>query len=107
MNGKRLCSTSHPATVRGERARRLFQERGDGVLWHHSSVNLVKSRDHRTGRGVISPAKAEDQNWVSIADSAPQPWRREKATSEKIIKGPVFLQVSTLAGRLLCAVRSD
>jgi hypothetical protein len=41
MNGKRLCSIGHPATVRGERACRTFKERTMGVLWRHSSVNLV------------------------------------------------------------------
>jgi hypothetical protein len=42
MNGKRLCSMDHPAVVRGERASRTFRERTMGVLWRHSSVNLVK-----------------------------------------------------------------
>jgi hypothetical protein len=44
MNGKRLCSMDHPAAVRGERARRFFAERTMGVLWRHSSVNLVVPR---------------------------------------------------------------
>jgi hypothetical protein len=35
-----LCSTRHPATVRGER--RFIEERTKGVLWRHSSVNLVE-----------------------------------------------------------------
>jgi hypothetical protein len=42
MNGKRLCSMDHPAVVRGERSSRTFRERTMGVLWRHSSVNLVK-----------------------------------------------------------------
>jgi hypothetical protein len=42
MNGKRLCSMDHPATVRGERTRRFLAERTMGVLWNHSSVNLVE-----------------------------------------------------------------
>jgi hypothetical protein len=41
MNGKRFCSMGHPAVVRGERACRTFGERTMGVLWRHSSVNLV------------------------------------------------------------------
>jgi hypothetical protein len=41
MNGKRFCSMDHPAVVRGERAGRTFGERTMGVLWRHSSVNLV------------------------------------------------------------------
>jgi len=49
MNGKRLCSMGHPAFC-GERARRAWKERTMGVLWHHSSVNLVKPRQsHKPG----------------------------------------------------------
>jgi hypothetical protein len=44
MNGKRLCSINHPARIRGERARRFLSERTMGVLWRHSSVNLVEPR---------------------------------------------------------------
>jgi hypothetical protein len=44
MNGKRLCSMDHPATVHGERACRTEKERTLGVLWLHSSFNLVMSR---------------------------------------------------------------
>jgi len=32
MNGKRLCSMIHPASVRGERACRFLAERAVGVL---------------------------------------------------------------------------
>jgi hypothetical protein len=42
MNGKRLCSMGHSVPQRGERARRTFMERTMGVLWLHSSVNLVE-----------------------------------------------------------------
>jgi hypothetical protein len=42
MTGKRVCFMSHPATVRGER--RFIKERMKGVLWHHSSFNLVEPR---------------------------------------------------------------
>jgi len=41
MNGRRFCSMCHPAVVRGERACRTFGERTMGVLWRHSSVDLV------------------------------------------------------------------
>jgi len=51
MNEKRLCSMDHPTTVCGERARRFFAERTMGVLWRHSSVNLVEPRS-------IAPAAA-------------------------------------------------
>jgi len=44
MNGKRLCSMNHPAAWHGERALRFFAERTLGVLWRHSSVNLVRPR---------------------------------------------------------------
>jgi len=42
MSGKRLCSMIHPATLREERASRFMSERAMGVLWCHSSVNLVE-----------------------------------------------------------------
>jgi hypothetical protein len=42
MTGKRVCSVRHPATVRGER--RIIKERMKGVLWRHSSFNLVEPR---------------------------------------------------------------
>jgi hypothetical protein len=44
MSGKRLCSVGHPAQFRGERAGRFLNKRTMGVLWRHSSVNLVKPR---------------------------------------------------------------
>jgi hypothetical protein len=44
MSGKRLCSMGHPATVGGERASRTLAERTMGVLWRHSSFNLVEPR---------------------------------------------------------------
>jgi hypothetical protein len=50
MNGKRLCSMDHPA-IRGERAGRFLAERTMGVLWRHSSFNLVEPRpSHRPGQ---------------------------------------------------------
>jgi hypothetical protein len=42
--GKRLCSMGHPATVCEERAGRFQTERTMGVLWRHSSFNLVGPR---------------------------------------------------------------
>jgi hypothetical protein len=62
MNGKRLCSMNHPAMVCGERAGRTFMERAMGVLWRHSSVNLVDLASRRTGRGMKSRLIAEDQS---------------------------------------------
>jgi hypothetical protein len=44
MSEKRLCSMGHPAAVCGERAGRTLKERARGVLWRHSSVNLVEPR---------------------------------------------------------------
>ncbi|HVU29212.1 MAG TPA: hypothetical protein VHE36_02320 [Sphingomicrobium sp.] len=42
MTGKRVCSKSHPATLRGER--RFTEERMKGISWRHSSFNLVEPR---------------------------------------------------------------
>jgi hypothetical protein len=56
ISGKCLCSMCHSATVRGERSRRFIEERAKGFLWRHASVNLVKPRDHRTGRDRKSSA---------------------------------------------------
>jgi len=42
MNEKRVCSPRHPAPLRRER--RLIVERAKGVLWRHSSFNLVEPR---------------------------------------------------------------
>jgi hypothetical protein len=42
MTEKRFCSVRHPATVRGER--RFIKERMKGILWRHSSFNLVEPR---------------------------------------------------------------
>ena len=69
MNGKRLCSMSHPANLRGERASRRLAERAMGVLWNHSSVNLVEPRSIALA-AAASPAVAEDQEAVSIPDTA-------------------------------------
>jgi hypothetical protein len=44
MSGKRLCSVDHPAALCRERACRTMKERTVGVLWRHSSVNLVEHR---------------------------------------------------------------
>ncbi|HEY8592880.1 MAG TPA: hypothetical protein VIL42_08460 [Sphingomicrobium sp.] len=48
---KRVCSNSHPATVHRECAGRFLAERTMGILWRHSSVNLVKPR-------AVAPAAA-------------------------------------------------
>jgi len=42
MIGKRVCSGRHFASVREER--RFIIERMNGVLWRHSSFNLVEPR---------------------------------------------------------------
>jgi hypothetical protein len=42
MTEKRVCSARHPAPLRRER--RLTEERTKGVLWRHSSFNLVEPR---------------------------------------------------------------
>jgi hypothetical protein len=57
MIGKRLCSMSHPATVRRERASRFLWERVLGVLWRHSNVNLVEPRCIALA-AAASPAKS-------------------------------------------------
>jgi len=62
MNGKRLCSIGHPASSCEERAGRTFRERTMGVLWRHSSVNLVKPQSIALAAARISPAAAEDRN---------------------------------------------
>jgi hypothetical protein len=54
MNEKRLCSVDHPAASYGERARRFLAERTMGVLWHHSSVNLVEPRPSHWPRRNLS-----------------------------------------------------
>jgi hypothetical protein len=40
MAEKRVCSARHPAPLRRER--RFIEERTKGVLWRHSSFNLVE-----------------------------------------------------------------
>jgi hypothetical protein len=60
MNGKRLCSMGHSAMPRRERASRFLSERAMGVLWCHSSVNLVEPRSIALA-AAASPAKAEDR----------------------------------------------
>jgi hypothetical protein len=47
MTGKRFCSARHPAPVRGER--RFIEERMKGILWRHSSFNLVEPRSFAPG----------------------------------------------------------
>jgi hypothetical protein len=56
-----LCRMNQPAAFRGRRARLLTEEQTAGVMWDHASVNLVKPRAHRTGRGKDAPAGAEDR----------------------------------------------
>jgi hypothetical protein len=42
MTGKRFCSARHPAPVRRER--RFMHKPMKGILWRHSSFNLVEPR---------------------------------------------------------------
>jgi hypothetical protein len=49
MTGKRVCSARHPAPLRRER--RFTEERMKGILWRHSSFNLVERR-------TVAPAAA-------------------------------------------------
>jgi hypothetical protein len=77
MNGKRLCSMGHPATVRGERAGRFFSKRTMGVLWRHSSVNLVRPRSFALAGPRIPRRLPENNEAVSIPESPPQPAGRE------------------------------
>src|SRR3982751_78990 len=65
MDEKRLCSMRHPAALRGERAGRFLAERTMGVLWHHSSVNLVEPRSIALAAARILRRLAEDRNSVS------------------------------------------
>jgi hypothetical protein len=55
---KCLCCTNHPASWRGENARRLGKKRGGGVRWIHASFNLVDrsrlgaAKTHRQAPGM-------------------------------------------------------
>src|SRR6185369_16125499 len=76
IGDKWLCSMDHPAALCRERACRTFRERTMGVLWHHSSVNLVEPRSiapagPRTLRRVPGIAFP-----VSITPCSPQPVRQ-------------------------------
>jgi hypothetical protein len=74
MNGKRLCSISHPAIIRRERAGRFLSERTMGVLWTHSSVNLVEPRSIALA-AAASPAMSRRSQW-RLASSIPHRNRR-------------------------------
>jgi hypothetical protein len=63
----------HPATVRGERAGRFFGKRTMGVLWRHSSVNLVESRSIALAATRILRRLPKINEGVSITESPPQP----------------------------------
>ena len=68
-----LCRTIHPAAFRGRRACRLSKEQTAGVVWNHASVNLVKPRAHRTGRGRMPRLLPEIDKTVSTRVADPQP----------------------------------
>ena len=84
MNGKRLCSTGHPAPLRRERTGRTFRERTLGVLWLHSSVNLVVPRQsHWPGR-IFPRRLPEITKAVSITDTQPQPAEKRIASLSRV-----------------------
>jgi hypothetical protein len=76
MNGKRLCSIGHPAALREERAGRFFGKRTMGVLWRHSSVNLVESRSIALAATRILRRLPKINEAVSITATPPQPAER-------------------------------
>ena len=76
MNGKRLCPMNHPANIRGERASRFLSERAMGVLWRHSSVNLVEPRSIALAGLDFLQQLPEITNAVSITAPASQPAQR-------------------------------
>src|SRR6476646_3537120 len=78
MSGKRLCSVSHPANLGRERAGRFSWERTMGVLWHHSSVNLVEPRSIAPAAAHVPRRTPETDIAVSIRACAPQPLVREE-----------------------------
>jgi hypothetical protein len=43
MTGLRFCSMGHSSAVHGECVRRSSEERSKGILWRHSSFDLVES----------------------------------------------------------------
>jgi len=55
MIGKRVCSMRHPAPLRGDR--RFTEERMKGVLWLHSSFNLVEPRPFAPRRWNVRKRK--------------------------------------------------
>jgi hypothetical protein len=76
MNGKCLCSMGHPAALREERAGRFFGKRTMGVLWRHSSVNLVEPRSIALAATRIPRRLPKINEAVSISGYAPQPAQR-------------------------------
>jgi hypothetical protein len=73
ISGKRLCSIGHPAALREERAGRFLGKRTMGVLWRHSSVNLVESRSIALAATRILRRLPKINEAVSITESLPQP----------------------------------
>src|SRR5439155_9814121 len=76
ISGKRLCSIGHPAASREERAGRFLGKRTMGVLWRHSSVNLVESRSIALAATRILRRLPKINEAVSITESLPQPGQR-------------------------------
>jgi hypothetical protein len=63
MTGKRVCSVRHPATVRRER--RFIEEQMKGILWRHSSFNLVEPRSFAPGAVWIPRRAPESKSRVA------------------------------------------
>src|SRR5690349_613937 len=79
MSGKRLCSMIQPAHLGGKNARRFPWERTMGVLWHHSSVNLVVPRSIALAAARLLRRVPETDIAVSIRDCPPQPLQRQQS----------------------------
>jgi len=64
----------HPATVSGERAGRTFGERTMGVLWYHSSVNLVEPRSI----APAGPRIPQRMPGITVRLASPSPRRNRR-----------------------------
>ena len=62
MKEKRFCSMDHPAALSGERAGRTSRERAMGVLWRHSSFNLVEPQSIALAAALASGGLPEIAN---------------------------------------------
>jgi hypothetical protein len=62
MNKKCFCSMDHSAASSGERAGRTSWERAMGVLWRHSSFNLVEPQSIALAAALASGGLPEIAN---------------------------------------------